>query len=1151
LARGVIGRILMCSVRSRFLAKLRSRLLAPVIFFLVAGPVRGDDAAAGVVVEEVAKESPAARAGMLAGDLIVSWSRAPAPPANPQAAQGPIASPFDLSDVELDEAPRGPILLTGRRGRTEINWPLPPVPFGLRVRALLPEGLLRTYQEGRDLVGSKKLVEGAQRWRTAAQEAAGEGRRLFAVWLLSRSAGVLADARAWAEADAAYTEALRKVDVDVEPMVAAQLLRQWAETYRRRSDWSHAEESDQRALALDQKVGSGGLRAAKDLTALGRTAVERGDLPTAEAYWRRALAIREKLAPGSLDVASIVNNLGSLMQLRSDLTGAEDYLRRALAIRETLAPGSLEVAASLNNLALLVDDREDLAAAEQYLRRSLAIVEKLAPDSLEVAWRLNNLGNLARRRGDLAVADDYYRRALILKERINPGNLDVASTLDNLGIVAGDRGDLAAAEKYYRRALTIEEKLAPRSLDLASSLSNLGSLEAKRGDLAAAEESLRRALAIREALAPEGAGVAESLRSLGGVAERHHDLATAEEHYRRALAMSEKRTPGTLHVASSLTDLGNLAEKRGDLAAAEEYHRRALEIRQRVAPGTTTEAESLHALGLIQRRSGRIETASDLLLRALDAFEHQTTRLGGTEEVRSGFAAQYEGYYHDSIETLVELNRPAEALHVLERSRARSLLALLAERDVLFTADLAPDLAREKRLRDAEYDRVQARIAQLSPAKDGAEVQELLDRLREVREKQEEIADRIRKASPRFASLQYPEPLDLAGVRNALDPGTTLLAYSVGADKTVLFVVQPTDVPGTGVAVLSLPVGETVLREKTEAFRNGIQRPLGVGRPALLARARGLYDILVRPAESQIAASRRLLISPDGPLHSLPFAALVRQEPGSARTAAAYLVEWKPVHVVASATVYAELRKSRRAEPLQPGRLVAFGDPRYPVLSKDQAGAIEDPDVRSVTQSFRLRPLPYTRNEVEDITSLFADRAQKYLGEEATEERAKSVGKDARYVHFACHGTLDERFPLNSALALTIPGRLAEGQDNGLLQAWEIFDQVRLDADLVTLSACNTGLGKEMGGEGLLGLTRAFHYAGARSVLATLWAVSDKSTPLLMKRFYGYLRAGKSRDEALQAAQIDLIRMRPAAKGPLDLSHPVRWAAFQLSGDWR
>jgi CHAT domain-containing protein len=149
-----------------------------------------------------------------------------------------------------------------------------------------------------------------------------------------------------------------------------------------------------------------------------------------------------------------------------------------------------------------------------------------------------------------------------------------------------------------------------------------------------------------------------------------------------------------------------------------------------------------------------------------------------------------------------------------------------------------------------------------------------------------------------------------------------------------------------------------------------------------------------------------------------------------------------------------------------------------------------------------------------------------------------------RYLHFACHGLLDERLPLNSALALTIPERPVEGQDNGLLQAWEIFEQMRIDADLVTLSACDTALGKEMGGEGLVGLVRAFQYAGARSVLASLWGVADESTAELMRRFYGHLKAGKAKDEALQAAQIEVMRTP-------GLSHPFHWGAFEIIGDWR
>jgi CHAT domain-containing protein len=268
----------------------------------------------------------------------------------------------------------------------------------------------------------------------------------------------------------------------------------------------------------------------------------------------------------------------------------------------------------------------------------------------------------------------------------------------------------------------------------------------------------------------------------------------------------------------------------------------------------------------------------------------------------------------------------------------------------------------------------------------------------------------------------------------------------------------------------------------------------------------------------------------------LPFAALARN--------GHWLAEQKPIHTVLSATVYAEIKKSRRQNAeAAPEVLALFGDPHYPPLPPGQSSTVH-PDVRAaVGRGLSLTSLPSTRDEVRGIASLYPD-ARTYLGAEATEERAKSIGKDARYLHFACHGLLDERFPLNSALALTIPEHPGDDQQNGLLQAWEIFESVRLDADLVTLSACDSALGQEMGGEGLLGLTRAFQYAGARSVLASLWSVSDASTAELMKSFYVYLQKGRSKDEALRAAQADLIQGK-------SFSHPYYWAAFELTGDWR
>jgi CHAT domain-containing protein len=380
------------------------------------------------------------------------------------------------------------------------------------------------------------------------------------------------------------------------------------------------------------------------------------------------------------------------------------------------------------------------------------------------------------------------------------------------------------------------------------------------------------------------------------------------------------------------------------------------------------------------------------------------------------------------------------------------------------------------------------------------------------------------------------------------------LSYSVGEAKSFLFVVSSNPKGGPALLAYSLPVGDKALRESVEAFRRMIDRKGPSG--DFVSRSRALYDLLLGPAEALIGKSDRLLIVPDGPLHILPWAALVRK--GSVERPE-YLVEWKPVHTVLSATVYAQLKKSRSDARSVPAiELAAFGDPRYPAYAarktvvtrsdgteEPEGDAGDDPAVNAVLRGgYRFDPLPRSRQEVESIASLYAPRSETFVGAQATEERATSVGKDVPLIHYACHAYVNERFPLDSALVFTIPENPKPGQANGLLQAWEIFEKVRIDADLVTLSACDSGLGKEMGGEGLIGLTRAFQYAGARSVLASLWKVEDQSTAELMKRFYSRLKAGQTKDKALRLAQIDLIRST-------NFSQPRDWAAFELFGDWK
>ncbi|MES1240368.1 MAG: CHAT domain-containing protein [Acidobacteriota bacterium] len=902
---------------------------------------------------------------------------------------------------------------------------------------------------------------------------------------------------------------------------SAERLRTEAGLLERRGDWDGAVALLQRALELDRRSGSPSLSEAKTINNLGVTAAKRGDYASAESFLKQALEIREALAPETAEITGSLNNLANVARHRGDLDAAEAYLSRAEQLQSRLAPESGDHALILQNLGNLATERGDLDMAESSFRRALALFEKTEPLGDGVSDCLRNLGNVAMVRGDLASAEALFRHSLAVPGPEQVDELSFSLIWIDLGNIAARRGDLDEAEGYLRKALAIQEQLAPNGWEATASLTNLGRILARKGDRAAARTFLRRSLEIEEMLSPDRLASAETLADLARLEMEGGDLAVSEELLRQALAVLEKQAPESLGVVEVLRHLGELDARRGRFQDAVTLHRRALDLQRRVAPETTGEAEALHALGLAERLGGRRDEAARDLCRAADVLDLQRPRIGGTQEAKASFEASFGDYYQACLEGLVDLGRPAEAFHVLERSRARSFLALLSERD-LHLPGLSPELDRERRRAYADYDRVQAQLADLSAGRDDAEIERLTGELRDLRSRQEAIAARIRRESPRSAAIEYPDLLDLAGARAALDPGTVLLEYAVGEEATWLFVVQ------SGLSVHRIPVGAKTLRAEVERFLRLVEHP-GSDRADLQVRGRRLYDLLVRPAERQIAQARRVLVSPDGPLHTLPFAALQRH--------GRYLVEWKPLHTVLSTTVYAELRARPVRRESGEGRLAAFGDPIYPP-------AATDPEVReAVERGLALDPLPASRAELEAIASLYPGAAL-YLGRDATEERAKSLGPGDRFVHFACHGLIDERFPLNSALALTLPESAEEGRNNGLLQAWEIFEQVRLDADLVTLSACDTGLGKEMGGEGLVGLVRAFQYAGARSVLASSWSVSDASTADLMKRFYGHLRQGKSKDEALRLAQMDLLRGKAFA-------HPYYWAAFQLTGDWR
>ncbi|MBC7925194.1 MAG: CHAT domain-containing protein [Bryobacteraceae bacterium] len=790
----------------------------------------------------------------------------------------------------------------------------------------------------------------------------------------------------------------------------------------------------------------------------------------------------------------------------------------------SFAEGESLWANSADSFGALKRRRGDVEGAEKLGVKALEICRRLQPNSLALASGLNNLGNLYRLRGDLLKAEQSFRESLSINERLIPGSREVAGNMQNLAGIAQVRGEYDLAVSMYRRSVALWDKIAPGTLLWAAPRIDLGMVLRAQGKLPEAEQCFREVLAVEQWQKQSPLGVAETSRAIGSLYEDRGALDDATASYTRALEGISQLTPEGLSAAETLFRLGEVARKRGQQDQREAYQRKALAIREKLMPGTAEMGESYHALALVMRERNHVPEALDFFKRAVTELEASAERVGGGDTVQAGAWAGFGTVYRDYADLLLAQGQKQEAFSVIEQSRARALLQALAERDVV-PEDVPKELLNRRSQNAKALEKLDSQLASIAPGKNKTLFDRLVAARREARAEREYIAQQIRETSPRYADLRYPVPLDFEGTVKALDSGTAVLSWVVGPERTLLYVIHP----GTEkISVIPVEVSGRDLQDRVKRFRTLMERGVPVNDPSLVSQAKKLYSLLFSPAEKLIASSSRLLLLPDGPLYMLPFAALIRPD-------GKFLVEWKPVHSSISATLYAQSKAARRPQQSYKLSVAAFGDPRY--QSGNSAEALPA-NRTSITAS--LRPLLFSRSEVDAIVRLYPGQVDLYVEDRATKERLKSIGRDTRIIHISAHALFDQKDPLNSSLALSSRG----SGDNGLLHAWELYDRARWDADLVVMSACQTALGQDFGGEGLVGLVRAIQYAGARSVLATLWSVDDRRTAELMESFYRALRKGKSKDEALRAAQLELLGSRGGAS-------PFYWAAFTLQGDWK
>jgi CHAT domain-containing protein/Flp pilus assembly protein TadD len=1104
----------------------------------------------GLVVERVTPGGAGALAGVEVGDVLVSWQREGGDGID---ASGDFLHPFDPLWVEVLHGARGGVTLAvarrdDRGDSAMLELPISGNTWRLLARPLLPAESESAYRAA--LAGvvadDPRSVRGAA---AALEELARElpaGLRVAATVHAGRLLRELAPGDDTGEF---YRRALEVAEASGDSALHAWACHEagWAMHQARRP--GEALRFHERALGIYRQTRPGSLLEANALNETALLRAQTGDLEPAIAAMREVLALRQRLAPDSLVVAASLNNLGNYV---SDLAQQQRYHEEALALRERLAPRSLDTALSLNNLGNVAWARGDLRRAEELLARAQALLEELDAPPRFRGGVAGNLALVARERGDLAGAEVGALEALRIFERHEPRGPFHAEVLNTIGLIRRQRADLAGAEASFREALEVARAIEESSPRSVNALLNLGGTLSELGRHEEAERVLREGGALQESLDPRSVTMAGVWTVLANVARERGDAEEEARLLRAALVRWEEQAPESLLVARALDHLGVFLSRQGALDTARAAHMRALALADGLAPGSLDEARFAHHLGRVRRLQGHAEEAVRLYARAIAALESQAGRLGGGDETRTQFRAANRELYQEYVELLLEQELVEEAFAALERSRAQAFVAMLAERDLVFGRELPEELATRRSRLERDYDHTLGELATLSLSEGPARALALRERLLGLRRQHEALVTDVRDVAPELASLRYPRPPAPGEASRALGPGSLLLEFRVGESESQLFAlsgdgtltVHPID---AGERQLATLVGRLLILLRAGAAGSG-------GDEAVDGLGRELYQRLISPAAARLDGAQHLVIVPDGPLHGVPFAALV--DPESDRR----LIERFAYVVVPSAAALARLLEHSAPSSGERGRTppesrgaaaVAFGDP----MGEGSPS------------------LPWARAEVRSIERALNRPVSVFLGADATEERVEALGGRVPYLHFAVHGRLDSHSPLDSALVLA-PTRASHR--NGLLQAWEVLERVRVDADLAVLTGCENAHGEERAGEGLVGLVRAFHFAGARAVVASLWRVPDRGTAVLMSRLYHHLEAGATPSEALRAAQLELLHAAPEARAALAdltprslrqriaewlgivparedggaerLRDPAVWAAFQVHG---
>ncbi len=886
------------------------------------------------------------------------------------------------------------------------------------------------------------------------------------------------------------------------------------------------------ALDLSRQAGDRRLQA-QSLSVLGEAHYGLGDMEEALAYQNQALALWRDLQDRRGQAQSLVA-CGYAYGQMSKSRDAIDSFNKAFSLWRAVhsARGEAATLIALGNIQNKLGEKQE---ALNLFFQAKRLLDPIGDTSYK-AYVHAHLARLYRDMGENKLALENNNRAVELF-RASGNRWGEAEGQLGIGRIYSTLTEYRTALIYYHDALDTFRSLGMTRLQ-AQTFRDIGKAYDALGDRVAALDYCRRAL--------------EAFRAGQDQRER----------------------------ANTLNYMGAVYEKLSDEPRALDYYTQALTLYRSISD-QQGEAASLYNLAHLDRACGEFDAAREKIELAIQLSEALRSKVV-SQDLRASFLASAHQQYELYIDVLMKLHEqfPArhydlKALEVSERGRARSLLESLAEARAGIRQGIhAQLLQREHELQRQLKAKIDQRI-QLAGSKASSQVAAIVDReLNDLTNEYRLLEDEIKVSSPHYAALTQPTPLTLAEIQQLVDDDTMLLVYALGEERSFIWTVRPNSIKS-----FELPAGKKIeeasrrVYELLTARNQSINGETVIEREARIRRAEADYGdasavlghMLLDPVASEFKY-KRIVVVADGALQYVPFSALPAPASTQGRERFIPLIVEHEVVSLPSASVLALIRQELRQRQPAPELVAVLADPVFSSEDDRLVGAkknlrtrpntsVESDTVaalatRRALENFDngksgIARLPFSLREADAIRQAApTGKAMLAVGFRASRALASSTElAKYRIVHFATHGIINSEQPELSGILLSRFDETGKRQD-GFLQLSEIYN-LNLPADLVVLSACQTALGKDIRGEGLVGLTRGFMYAGAARVIASLWQVDDAATAQLMGEFYkAMFSEDMSPAKALQTAQ---ARMWQQSRW----SSPYYWAAFTVQGEWK